>query len=194
MSSLNPDSVSPPGTISVTRTYLELRDVGQLRPSGRIPSDPYHVVELVNPTAADARMLYLAVGSAWQWTDRLGWSDEALAEWVGRSSVRTFRLDDASGGLVGYLELVRHEDESCEIGYFGLVPAAIGRGIGGWFLAEAVRMAWSFALPDRPPVQRVWLHTCTLDAPAALPNYLARGFVVTRTEQYQVARPEVGDG
>ena len=32
---------------------------------------------------------------------------------------------------------------------------------------------------------RVWLHTCTLDDPAALPNYLARGFVPVKTEMYE---------
>ena len=30
--------------------------------------------------------------------------------------------------------------------------------------------------------RRVWLHTCTLDNPAALPNYLKRGFVPVKTE------------
>jgi len=36
---------------------------------------------------------------------------------------------------------------------------------------------------------RVWLHTCTLDGPAALPNYLARGFVATRRETYAADVP-----
>jgi hypothetical protein len=33
---------------------------------------------------------------------------------------------------------------------------------------------------------RVWLHTCTLDSPVALPNYEARGFVRYRSETYTV--------
>jgi hypothetical protein len=36
---------------------------------------------------------------------------------------------------------------------------------------------------------RVILNTCTLDAPQALPNYLARGFAITREEQYWVDVP-----
>ena len=36
---------------------------------------------------------------------------------------------------------------------------------------------------------RVWLHTCTLDHPGALPNYLKRGFRATGTEQYETAIP-----
>jgi len=43
-----------------------------------------------------------------------------------------------------------------------------------------VRDAWSL----RP--RRVWLHTCTLDHPHALANYMARGFVPYRTEHYEV--------
>ena len=35
--------------------------------------------------------------------------------------------------------------------------------------------------------KRVWLHTCTLDNPAALPNYLKRGFTPFKTEQFTLA-------
>jgi hypothetical protein len=47
-------------------------------------------------------------------------------------------------------------------------------------LDEAVQRAWALA-PNR-----VWLHTCTLDHPAALSNYLARGFVPFGEETYEV--------
>jgi hypothetical protein len=47
-------------------------------------------------------------------------------------------------------------------------------------LSRAVETAWS-AGPSR-----VWLHTCTLDHPSALPNYRKRGFRPVRTEQYEV--------
>jgi GNAT superfamily N-acetyltransferase len=57
-----------------------------------------------------------------------------------------------------------------EIVSFGLLPAFHGRGWGGAFLEHALRRG--LALGDR-----VWLHTCTLDSPRALPNYQARGLV-----------------
>jgi hypothetical protein len=72
------------------------------------------------------------------------------------------------------------EDDSVEIAYFGLAPDAIGQGLGKHLLSYAVLDAWGM----KP--KRVWLHTCTLDHPAALPNYLARGFVPYRTETYRV--------
>ncbi|MGE5733321.1 MAG: GNAT family N-acetyltransferase, partial [Gemmatimonas sp.] len=67
---------------------------------------------------------------------------------------------------------------SIEIAYFGLAPDFIGRGLGKAMLTRAVQEAFALG-----PV-RVWLHTCTLDSPRALPNYLARGFTPTRRERY----------
>ena len=64
------------------------------------------------------------------------------------------------------------DDGGIEIAIFGLAPQFIGRGLGGALLTHALEEAWG----SRP--QRVWLHTCTLDHPAALPNYLARGLTI----------------
>lgn len=82
----------------------------------------------------------------------------------------------------GYFELQRHDDGSAEITYFGLTPAFIGRGLGGPMLTHAAREA--FAMADEGA--RVWLHTCTLDSPRALPSYQARGFRPFRTERLEV--------
>ncbi len=75
------------------------------------------------------------------------------------------------------------EDGSVEIAYFGLFPNAIGQGLGKHLLSCAVRDAWALG------PSRVWLHTCTLDHPAALPNYKKRGFLPYKTETYEVNFP-----
>ncbi len=67
---------------------------------------------------------------------------------------------------------------SFEIAYFGLLPPYVGQGLGKYLLSEAAARAWTL----QP--SRVWLHTSTLDHPAALPNYLARGFSIFRVEHY----------
>jgi GNAT superfamily N-acetyltransferase len=82
----------------------------------------------------------------------------------------------------GFFELERHDDGSVEISYFGLMPMGIGQGLGRALLTTAIDEAWSL----KPVPSRVWLHTCTLDHPAALANYLARGFQVTHSERYTV--------
>jgi len=87
------------------------------------------------------------------------------------------------GSPAGYFELERHSDGSVEVAYFGLLPEFIGRGLGKHLLTVAVETAWSL------DARRVWLHTCTLDDPAALPNYQARGFRPFKEEVYETDVP-----
>jgi GNAT superfamily N-acetyltransferase len=84
--------------------------------------------------------------------------------------------------IAGYFELKKEPDGSTEVAYFGLMPKFIGRGLGKHLLTCAVEQAWADG------AQRVWLHTCTDDDPAALPNYLKRGFKPFKTEKYSVDR------
>ena len=160
------------------RTYLEMRSP-PTEPAGAPPSGA--ALEPQSPCPVPLyRTLYDRVGAPWQWFERRHWSDEALAAHLGQPHVRVVMLTVA-GQPAGFYELARHEaDDSVEIAYFGLVPDRTGQGLGGWLLRVAILDAWTQA-PDR-----VWLHTCTLDHPAALPNYLKRGFRATRTETVEV--------
>jgi GNAT superfamily N-acetyltransferase len=126
------------------------------------------------------RYLYREVGRAFHWTDRLAWSDQAVREYLAAPGVSIW-LMSLEGAPAGYFELKRQDDGSVEIAYFGLLPEAIGRGWGKYLLTRAVQAAWGTG------AQRVWLHTCTLDHPAALPNYLKRGFRPFREEVYEVS-------
>jgi ribosomal protein S18 acetylase RimI-like enzyme len=121
------------------------------------------------------------VGERWHWRDRLAWSDERLAEYLADPRIEVWELTVA-GDTAGYFEIRREAGES-EIVYFGLVERFHGRGLGKHLLTEAVTRAWAGG------ATRVWLHTCTLDGPAALPNYRARGFRETRTETYRTTVP-----
>ena len=85
--------------------------------------------------------------------------------------------------MAGFFELRDWADGSTEIAYFGLLPAFLGRGLGG----IAAHRSGAHGL-ERKARTRVWLHTSSLDHPAALANYKARGFTVTRVEEYQVSR------
>jgi GNAT superfamily N-acetyltransferase len=87
-----------------------------------------------------------------------------------------------NGDTAGYFELKKWEDGSTEIAYFGLLQKFIGRGLGKYLLTSAVERAWADG------ATRVWLHTCTDDDTAALPNYLKRGFKPYKIETYAVER------
>jgi GNAT superfamily N-acetyltransferase len=164
--------------VEVVRTYLTLDDPAALRPA-RAPARDVRIVRHAACPVADYRRLYKDVGEPWFWHDRLEWSDAELAEHLAKPTVAVRELM-VGGESAGYYELQRQADGSVEIVYFGLTPAFIGRGLGGMLLTEAVREA--FAMGGT----RVWLHTCTLDSPNALPAYESRGFRAYRTQRLEV--------
>ena len=164
----------------VTRTYLELPSREALPPVPR-PSGDLRIERLDTPPATLYRYLYTEVGRAYAWTDRLRWDLARIRQHLDRPEV-SLHLLSVDGAPAGFFELERRADGSTEIAYFGLLPEFHRRGLGKWLLQAAVEAA----LADGT---RVWLHTCTLDDPAALPNYLARGFRPFRTETYEVPEP-----
>jgi GNAT superfamily N-acetyltransferase len=136
----------------------------ELRPAREVPG--FEVRRLDPPDVALSRGLYEQVGEPWHWTDRLGWGRARWSAHLAHAQIWVGYLD---GEAVGYAELVR-EDGDVELSSFGLLPGHAGRGLGGALLAAAVERAWEAG------ADRVWLHTCSLDSPAALPSYERRGF------------------
>ncbi|HJU88206.1 MAG TPA: GNAT family N-acetyltransferase [Gemmatimonadaceae bacterium] len=165
--------------VEVTRTYLELSAPHQLRP---VPSpDPTLRLEHAADCApALYRRLYRDVGERYHWRDRAEWSDDQIRTHLARAEISVWVLYRGQAPA-GWFELARHDDASVEIAYFGLLPEFTGAGLGKHMLSLAAEEAW------RLTHTRVWLHTCTLDSPAALPNYLARGFRPFRQERYTVS-------
>lgn len=155
----------------VTTWYLEM--TARPRRSRATPAG-VAVERIERPTAAIYRPLYDTVGGPWHWVDRRKLSDASLERIVCDPRVEVHRLASvpAPGELAGYYELDRRVDGACELAYFGLAPAWIGRGLGGWLLEEAVQRAW-----DGAP-SRVHVHTCSLDHPRALAGYERGGFRV----------------
>jgi GNAT superfamily N-acetyltransferase len=167
--------------VQVTRTYLEMRSPGDLRPAAR-PVDAPRLERIEACPGSFFRYLYAEVGRAYHWTDRLSWTDDQVRAHLGNPAVSLWLLSSGAAPA-GYFELRVHDDRSIEIAYFGLLPEFVGRGWGGHLLSRAVETAWGM----NP--ERVWLHTCTLDHPAALPNYLKRGFRPYRKEVYTTELP-----
>jgi GNAT superfamily N-acetyltransferase len=165
--------------MEVVRTYLEMTSPADLVPA----ATPDHLPRLEALSFCPPsfyRYLYLEVGRAYHWRDRAGWTDEQIRVHLARPGLMLW-LMSVGGAPAGFFELLPDDrGRSVEIAYFGLLPEAIGRGLGGHLLNEAVRAAWSLG------PERVWLHTCTLDHAAALPNYLARGFRYVKEERYEV--------
>ena len=153
-------------------------DPGDLSPAGP-PADDVVVERVDHCPPALWRQLYTEVGRQYHWVDRLAWTDEEITRYLSDPALELWLLKEA-GEAAGYFELRTHDDGAVEVAYFGLLPHAIGRGLGKFLLTRAVRRAWERG------AARVWLHTSSLDHSSALPNYLARGFSVWKQETYDV--------
>lgn len=168
--------MTPASTIEVTRTYLEMRDPSELR--GAKLEDPLIKIESQRNCSVELfRRLYVEVGKNYHWVDRLPWTDEDIRAHLAQPEI-SFWLMTYDSDTAGYFELRNCEDGSTELAYFGLMPQFMGRGLGKHLLTCAVEQAWNDG------ANRVWLHTCTLDDAAAMPNYLKRGFKPFKTEKY----------
>jgi GNAT superfamily N-acetyltransferase len=165
----------------VVVTYLELHASMPARAGGPDHrAAPFTLHREQAPMAARvAFALYLRVGGPWHWTDRLAWTELEWQAAIHREDVELWLARDADE-IVGYFQL-QVEGDAVELKYFGLLPEFTGRGIGGRLLSAAIERAWALGR------DRITVNTCTLDHPAALPNYLKHGFAVVRTENRQQA-------
>jgi GNAT superfamily N-acetyltransferase len=166
-------------TVEVTVTFLEMPSRDNLSCERSLPPDIALHREDRHGAPGLAAALYRRVGAAWHWVERLSWTPDDWRRAIDSDQVElwTARRGDE---VAGYFEL-RKTGDTVDINYFGLVPAFAGQQLGGPLLAAAVHRAWSTG------ASRVTVNTCTLDHMAALPNYLARGFTIARTEHQRRA-------
>ncbi len=158
----------PAGSLATVVTYLEMTAPAVPRPERDDTAWTLRLVE--HPDLDWYRDLYRHVGADWLWSSRLSLGDDALSAILGAPGVVVQALV-AGGHDEGLLELDFRESGQCELAFFGLGPAALGTGAGRWLMNRAVAQAWA------RPIRRFWVHTCTLDSPAALPFYMRSGFV-----------------
>jgi len=156
----------PDRELAAVVTYLEMRR----RPDVEIPPSPLSLRPMSGPSIDQYRALFRLVGARWLWFSRLAMNDSQLESIIRDPRVELFATVNGDGTDVGMLELDFREPHACELAFVGLVPELSGNGHGRWLLAEAVRRAW------RDDVDRVHVHTCSLDHPAALAAYRRAGF------------------
>jgi GNAT superfamily N-acetyltransferase len=157
----------------VTVYHLEMLDPSQLVPA-RSEARALEVVESRIPIPEYNRFLYSAVGGDYFWRDRLSWDYARWMQVLNRPGYETW-VGFVHGAPCGYFEL-DVESDSVEIAYFGLLPQFVGKGFGGALLSRAIERGWEKG------ARRVWVHTCSLDHPAALSNYQARGLRLFKEE------------
>lgn len=177
-------SLTPVGDdqIATIVTHLEMRERPKPAP---IPPAPLRLVPWREPTPDAYRALFRRVGEPWLWFSRLAMSEAELTAIIHDPAVEVYAVTDPRGVEVGLLELDFRFLPDCELSFLGLIPDMNGKGLGKWLMAQAKSLAW------RREVSRFWVHSCTLDSPAALGFYIKSGFLPYRREVEIFADPRL---
>ena len=151
-------------------TYLEMTGQVAFQPAFLSDTSTFSIARIQTPDVPFYLFLYQEVGEQWRWFDRLQLPLEELESILKKLTV-TVDVLYMDGVPAGYIELDRQGHDT-EIAYFGLRSAFFGRGLGKHLLSYGIAQAWEEG------AHRIWLHTCNLDGPQAISNYLKRGFSV----------------
>lgn len=156
-----------PGDIATVVTFLEMTRRPPARP---LPQSPLRLVRWKHPGLEQYRTLFRRIGENWLWFSRLAMDDAELAGIINDPQVEIHAVLDPKGIEIGLIELDFRKPPGCEIAFFGLVPELAGREFGRWMMAQVMMLGW------RGGVERIWVHSCTLDHRSALGFYRAQGF------------------
>jgi ribosomal protein S18 acetylase RimI-like enzyme len=162
-------------TQEVKRSYLEINSLKDLKEVQKPSSD--YSLKLLDPVNFQLnKFFYKNVGKKHKWIDRLVWEESKWIEYVSNKNVKTY-IFKKRNDLVGFFELLEHtEKKEIEIAYFGLLEEYHNKKLGSYLLSRAIKKSFE------SKIDRVWLHTCSLDHKNALNNYMARGMKIFKTE------------
>lgn len=163
--------MEPVARVTVTVTFLRMDRPPAVPPPGLLPD--YQVVRVEKPTVGFYRYLYDTVGADYVWWLRRTMSDAELAALL-RDPVVSINVLYSGGEPAGFYELDGRGWPDMNLSYFGLMPHAIGSGVGFPFLRHAVDTVW------REGPRGMTVNTCTADHPRAMPTYLRAGFRTLR--------------
>ena len=160
----------------VKRNYLEIYSLQDLKEVKK-PSEDYSV-DLINPIDFQLnKFFYKNIGKKHKWIDRLIWTEDQWIKYVSNVNVKSFVLKNKTD-LVGFFELIFHyEKKETEIAYFGILEEYQNKKLGSFLLSDAIKRSFE------DDIDRVWLHTCSLDHKNALNNYLSRGMKIFKEEK-----------
>ncbi len=159
----------------IQRKFLEITSLEELKEK-KNPNNKCKIKIKDPPDFQINKFFYKEIGKSYRWIDRLIWDDQKWIDYVNNLNLETYIMYE-NDELVGFFELILHNQEKkCEIAYFGILDEYIGKKYGGYLLSEAIKIGF------RKNIQKIWLHTCSLDHKHALNNYLGRGMKVFKSE------------
>jgi GNAT superfamily N-acetyltransferase len=155
---------------------LEINSIRDLEEVPK-PSKDYSI-NLLDPINFQLnKFFYRNIGKKHRWVDRLVWLESKWIDYVSDKKVKTY-IFKHKNDLAGFFELIFYsEKKEVEIAYFGLLEEYQNKKLGSYLLHEAIKKSFV------NNINRVWVHTCTLDHKNALNNYIARGMKIFKTEK-----------
>ncbi len=169
-------------TIKTHVTHLEM-----MRPSFLPPVSLLPTARLLRSHNIDPEFycyLQKVVGEPWLWWSRRAMPREDLISLIHDSRV-DIRILYVDGQPIGFFELDRRQERVCEVVFFGLTLAFLGKKMGEGLMSALLNIAWSY------PIDRLWLHSCDLDHPKALQFYCNQGFVPFEEEVKEFPDPRL---
>ncbi len=161
--------------MKVHRYYLEINSLNNLKKVDT-PDQNLTLKKIAPPDIEINKFFYKNIGKKHRWVDRLVWDNLKWIKYLENKNVQTYVLK-LNKDLVGYFELIQEQStKSSEIAYFGILDGYIGKKYGAFLLSEAIKQCLN------SNINRVWVHTCTLDHKHALQNYLNRGMKIFKEE------------
>jgi ribosomal protein S18 acetylase RimI-like enzyme len=159
----------------VQRNYLEINFLKDLKETTDF-SEKYSI-NLVDPDDFQLnKFFYKNIGKNHHWVDRLVWTEKQWIDYVSNKNVKTYVLKNMKD-IAGYFELILHpEKEEVEIAYLGVLEEYQNKKLGSYLLFQAIQKSF------KGSINRVWVHTCSLDHKNALNNYISRGMKIFKTE------------
>ena len=159
----------------IKRNYLEIKSLNELAEVSK-SLDVYSVNFLDPPNFQLNKFFYKNIGKDHHWVDRLVWSEKEWIDYVCNEKVSTYILRKEKD-VCGYFELIFHKDKNeFEIAYFGVLKEYHNKKLGSFLLSFAIKKCFE------KKINRVWVHTCSLDHDNALNNYLSRGMKIFKKE------------
>ena len=160
----------------VQRFFLEIKKNEQTKQSLIFPSK----VEIHLEKEKDIninKFFYRQIGKDHFWRDRLLWSDKEWSKYINNKNLETgiMKINEYS---IGFYEQEFHVAKNeIELIQMGILKEYQGKKFGSFLLQYMIYKAFT------RNVERIWVHTCSLDHKYALDNYLSKGFKIFKKEE-----------
>ena len=123
------------------------------------------------------KFFYRQIGKDHFWRDRLLWSDKEWQKYINNKNLET-GIMKINSNLIGFYEQEYHKKKNeMELIQMGVLKEHQGKKLGSFLLDYIIQNAFSRG------VERLWVHTCSLDHKHALNNYLSKGLKIFKEEE-----------